>query len=178
MKNKNMKEELQEELREISPFLAGLEQKDPFKAPKFYFDNLADKVLEKAQPVLVTTPPQYATHPSLFERLANAISTLIRPRLAIAMATIALVAAVGGWMYLKSNTASNITINENISHEEIHQYIQENIADFDDYLLLDEGKLAYDTEGGLLHKSDMSDEEIEQYLEENLNEKDLETLEN
>ena len=57
-----MKKEIENELREISPFLADLkkgmeEDKEPFRVPKFYFDTLADKVLENAQPQTSIVPP-------------------------------------------------------------------------------------------------------------------------
>ncbi len=173
-----MKEDIQEELREISPFLAGLERKDPFKAPKYYFDTLADKVLEQAQPQLVTIPPQYSTRPNLFTQLGNAISDLLRPRVAIAFASVTLVLAVGVWLVYQSNYKTKELAQTELSNEDIHQYIQENIADFDDELLLNNEKLAFDTEGGALHKTDMKDEDIEEYLINTIDEKDLEALDN
>jgi hypothetical protein len=173
-----MKEDIQEELRDISPFLAGLERKDPFKAPKYYFDTLADKVLEQAQPQVVTTPPQYLTRPNLFIRLGHAISHLLRPPVAIAMASITLILAVGGWFMYQSNNTKQQLAQTEVSSEDIHQYIQEHIADFDDELLLNDEKLAFDTEGGALHKTDMNDADIEEYLINNIGEKDLEALDN
>jgi hypothetical protein len=173
-----MKEDIHEELREMSPFLAGLERKDPFKAPKYYFDTLADKVLEQAQPHIATTPPQYAARPNLFSQLGNAIGNLLRPRVAFALASVTIVLAVGGWFVYQSNNTKQALAQTEISNDDIHEYIQENIADFDDELLLNDEKLALDTEGGALHKTDMNDEDIEEYLINNINEKDLEALDN
>jgi hypothetical protein len=102
-----MKEEFDKELRELSPLLAYLKKEqegEAFKVPKFYFDNLADKVIvqakevEKAGTTFKKETPQY---PSVFARLQDLVSSLFRPRLALAFGT-GLVIALGAWFMLTS----------------------------------------------------------------------------
>ena len=178
-----MKKEFEDELREISPFLADLkkskEGEEPFRTPKFYFDTLADKVMEKAvvKPVI---PPQLV-RPSFIELAHTWIASNMQPRYAIGFATVALL-AVGVWFFIQKNQQN---VNSFASNEEIHQYITDNIDDFDDALLLEQGVLA-DSDilnpeqslKGNIDKINISDDEIEQYLKEHLDEKDLKELQN
>ncbi len=182
-----MKKEFEDELREISPFLADLkkskEGEEPFRTPKFYFDTLADKVMEKAvaKPVI---PPQYSIHsarPSFIELAQKWVASIMQPRYAIGFATVVLL-AVGGWFFIQKNQQN---VDSFASNEEIHQYIADNIDDFDETLLLEQGILA-DSDAlnpeqylkGNIDKINISDDEIEQYLKEHLDEKDLKELQN
>lgn len=179
-----MKKEFEDELREISPFLADLkkskEGEEPFRTPKFYFDTLADKVMEKAivKPVI---PPQYSVRPSFIEMAQKWVASIMQPRYAIGFATVALL-AVGGWFFIQKNQQN---VDSFASTEEIHQYITDNIDDFDEALLLEQGILA-DSDvlnpeqylKGDNDKINLSDDEIEQYLKEHLDEKDLKELQN
>ncbi len=81
-KLENMKEEFENELRQLSPFLADLKKRqadDPFKTPTLYFDNLADAVeLREASAVLADLKKQQVREPFktpalYFENLANAV---------------------------------------------------------------------------------------------------------
>ena len=164
-----MKEDIENELREISPFLADLKEvqpdkngkAEPFRTPKFYFDNLADRVMEKTQPL---PPPQYVRKKNVFSQLEEWLSVLVQPRWAMSMATVAIL-AVGSWFYLKKEVVQpNETLTE-ITNEDIHEYIENNIEDFDENLLAENAPIASDTEGGDIFK-EMSDSEIEDFLNE------------
>jgi glutaredoxin 2 len=136
-----------------------------FKTPKFYFDNLADRVIEKTQPV---APPQYQATKSIFSQIEEWVSVLMQPRWAMAMASVVIL-AVGSWFYLKKETIqTNETLTE-ITNDDIQEYIEANIEDFDENLLAENASNTPDTEGGIL--KDMTDEEIEQYLKEHPEEK-------
>ena len=184
----NMKEEIENELRELSPFLADLKRQlpdangkgQPFRTPKFYFDNLADKVIEKTQP---EAPPlrresfgQYIADKSIFTKVEEWLAVLMQPRWAMAMASVAIL-AISSWFYLKKeNLQTNETLTE-ITNDDIHEYIEANIEDFDENLLAENVSNTSDTdgtsrdsrEGGIF--KDMTDEEIEQYLKEHPEEK-------
>jgi hypothetical protein len=104
-----MKKEIENELNELSPLLADLKKRqdeDPFKTPKFYFDNLTDKILVQANNegktsvVTTTWTPQYKT---FFERLKSLFTPVSSPRLAMAFASLALV-IVGSWYVLTRKT--------------------------------------------------------------------------
>lgn len=182
-----MKKECEDELREISPFLADLkkskEGEEPFKTPKFYFDTLADKVMEKAvaKPVI---PPQYSIHsarPSFIELAQQWVASIMQPRYAMGFATVVIL-AVGGWFFIQKNQQN---VDSFASNEEIHQYIRDNIDDFDEALLLEQGVLAdsdvlnpEQTAKGNIDKINATDDEIKQYLKEHLGEKDLKELQN
>ncbi len=177
-----MKEDIEHELRDISPFLADLKKAhpdangklQPFKTPKFYFDTLADRVLEKTQPVAAPVYKQYQAKKSIFAQIGEWVSALMQPRWAIAMASVMIV-AVGTWFYMKQpeNTMPQ-TLTE-ISSEDIHDYIKDNIDDFEEDLLAENGITASDTEGGTIF-TEMSDNEVELYLNEHLDEKDLDNI--
>jgi hypothetical protein len=195
-----MKEEFEKELNELSPFLAKLkeqETKEPFRTPKFYFDTLADRVLEQAQ----TTPPEAKRAPLLSKesirpynqlhrakmRLYNGLSSLLQPRMALASAVLLAIAA---WYFVGRRPTIQPLPTETavISPTEIKTYIEENIEDFDEHLIAEHiekksphtGFTAPDTEGGgkedekeILEKPEFTEEELEEYLRENLEEEDL-----
>lgn len=184
-----MKKEIEEELREISPFLAGLKKeipdKEPFRTPKYYFDTLADKVIEKAETKTHTIPPpQYAERPNWFEGLQQWMAAWLQPRYALAFATITIL-AIYGWFIMQKQQPSDLNF---ATSEEIQEYIQENIDDFDLELIQEHGALA-DVEpkdnateqelfGKDLENLNISDEEIELYLKENMSGDDLKYIEN
>ncbi len=185
-----MKKEIEEELRNISPFLADLKKeladKEPFKTPKFYFDTLADNVIAKVESqTQISTPPQYAEPPNWISAIQRGLAAILQPRYALAFATAA-VLAVTGWFFMHSQQpVSDINF---ATTEEIQQYIHDNIDDFDLELLQENGALAdvasedngteNDLFGTDLEKLNVSDEEIERYLKENMNENDLKEFEN
>jgi hypothetical protein len=184
--HKNMKENFEEELKNLSPFLADLKKQkkdDGFKTPKYYFDTLADKVIENAQPK-TEAPPQYFAQPSLASRVSEWIAGLMQPRMALAYATV-LFLAVGGWYFLKptqTQALDNCTELACLPHEEIKTYISDNINEFDEEMLVGNTSIAENTVeernpdyfGKGTHLKDLDEKEIEQYLIENLDEKDLE----
>lgn len=164
-----MKEEIENELRDISPFLADLKKEQPFKAPKFYFDTLADRVIEKTQP---TAAPQYKAKKSVSSMAGEWISTLLQPRWVMAMASVAIL-AVASWFYLVKQSVQAVQPLTEISNEDINEYINNNLDDFDENLLAENDFNASNTEGEDIFK-EMSDNEVEQYLKDNIEEDDLE----
>jgi hypothetical protein len=171
-----MKEDFEEELRGLSPFLADLKKQkkdDGFKTPKYYFDTLADKVIENARPKTEVTPI-YVAQPSLATRVGAWITGLVQPRMALAYATV-LFLVVGGFYFFKSTQTQNAeSCNELacLPKEEIKTYISDNINEFDEEMLIGNAQIAENTEGPLL--KDLDEKEVEQYLIDNLEEKDLE----
>ena len=180
-----MKQDFENELNEFSPLLADLKKRQPndgFLTPKYYFDTLADKVLERAKTeTTVAKTPQYR---GILERFQGWLSALWQPRIALAMATFALVASAGWYAMTRQKPTVEPTVQiENVaaSTEEIHQYITTNIEDFDENLLLENAKNVADTEGSnatpAVHpKSGLSEKELEKYLEEHLDDTDLDAL--
>jgi hypothetical protein len=226
-----MKEELENELNELSPFLADLKKKqagDAFKVPKFYFDNLADKIVAQAQtaPILEKTlsnkvkqPPQYWTRFEAF------VTTIFSRKWAMAYASGALVAAAG-WYALTRQTpiekgvpttqtvvtqtpieaqmpvsiepqasvnSTDIALND-VPKAAIQAYINDNLTDFDEALLLEHVpqlaevsmKDASSPEIGTHTEEDkpkhpesgLTEEELELYLKEHPEDGDLDSSDN
>jgi hypothetical protein len=118
-----MKEEFDKELRELSPLLAYLKKEqeaDSFKVPKFYFDNLADKVIAQARETdkigthLKKETPQLLRasqgQSTFLGRLQDFLSDLLSPRLALALGS-CLIVAVAAWFMLTPKK-STITVGE------------------------------------------------------------------
>jgi hypothetical protein len=186
-----MKEEFEEELKGLSPFLHNLKKdskkEDVFKVPQNYFDTLADTIIEKAQaqekqsyPLskkAIQQAPSVAK-PHFLEQVKEWIESLLQPRYALGFAT-ALVIVVAGWWFVNYRNSTLPAESEmaQLSHEEIHQYITENIDDFDEELILKNQELA-DNEGDINKDINISDDELQKYLDENFDEKDIKELEN
>jgi hypothetical protein len=115
-----MKEALENELRDVSPFLADLKKQradDAFKTPKYYFDNLADTVLAQAkmpQKVAVESVKRTPQYKSLFERFEGFLASVLQPKTALAFGSLALV-AVAGWYALMPKTNQNQTNSAQIA---------------------------------------------------------------
>jgi hypothetical protein len=115
-----MKEASENELNDLSPFLADLKKRqggDPFKTPKFYFDNLTDKVLleaKSANKMTVGTEKGTPQYKPLFERLKSLFAPNLQPKLAMAFASIALVIA-GSWYAMTRKTEEIVTNSPQIA---------------------------------------------------------------
>jgi hypothetical protein len=216
------------ELREVSPFLADLKAKqaetEPFRLPKFYFEQLTDTVLAKATSVDQKTiaekskgtpeeksgqAPQYF---GLSARLNGFLATIFQPKLALAFASLVLV-ATAGWYALTHQSATTTVVGtpqtavietpkleqtlptngiqvidnqefttlSNIPKTDIQDYINDNLNDFDEALLIEHAPQLADisiekkaTEAiELTHpKSGLTEEELELYLKEHGEEAD------
>jgi hypothetical protein len=107
-----MKEALENELRDVSPFLADLKKQradDAFQTPKYYFDNLADTVLAQAkipEKVAVESVKRTPQYKSLFERFEGFFAPILPPKIALAFGSLALVVAAG-WYAIMPKTSRN-----------------------------------------------------------------------
>lgn len=187
-----MKEDIYNELESISPFLANLKKQnsshEELKAPPLYFETLTDKIIQEAQKqeapavanshAITQQPIPQQTMPPFWQTIRLWIEALIQPRYAVGFAMALVLLTTGWWLFNNKNTHTIITDNAEIaqvSHDEIHNYIHDNIDDFDEELFLNSPDLV-DTEG-VSHEININDEDIEKYLEENIDEKDLKDLE-
>ncbi len=161
MKNK---ENSQKELEDLSPFLANLEKKEGFSVPKNYFKTLPDEILSQVQPQIETAPKT-----SWFDNLL----LLFSPRLAIGLATIALL-MIGTVVTLnKEVSQSPVAALDQLTNEAISIYIAANIEDFDDETIY--GIDGLETLDVL--PDDIEDAALDQYLEEYIDDIAIETLE-
>ncbi len=198
-----MKEEFEKELQELSPFLADLKKQqksEPFKTPRLYFDNLADRILEKAhgETKTVKAPPQYNSRPSAAQRINGWLSVVFQPKWALSALAFTLVVGAG-WYAVQQQKTTPIAVEQPMSetHEEAQNYIKENIQDFKEEDIITaftepkkidkedksvnkentDIKPTQKVEPELKHpKSGLTEAEIEQYLKENLDERDIYVL--
>ena len=127
------KETIYEELDGLSPLLGQLKQSpDGMKIPEGYFDTLEDKVFAQLD----------ATGERIIERPANSNRlrvSFMQPRVLLAAASF-LVLLVAGWWILRpepvEDKALQAAVNTELTPEQAHAYIQENIQEYDSEMLL------------------------------------------
>lgn len=128
-----MEDNLHNELEQLSPLLLEIRKKpEGFQVPEDYFAKLQSSVLtqvkdEKTLVLNQNIAQQKATDkPSLWTLLIEQIEWLIRPKYAIAFASV-VVMIMAGWFLLKPEANSNCNTLACVSDDEIHQYLEENI---------------------------------------------------
>ena len=159
----NKKDEIKEELREHSPFLFKMKEKEEaFKVPVDYFKSLPDEVLSR---VNVESPERLNSIPTLWDQFLQHIQWLMQPRPVMAIASIALLIAVGVALLRPGATEADSSVQwADISAEEINQYVSSNIEEFDTDLLLQHSALDPDWE--LNPELDLDEEELDLLIDE------------
>ena len=77
----NRKDEIRNELEQISPYLAGLDLRPAFKIPKGYFDELPDTVLESVSPLAELKKEQVFKVPeNYFKSLPDLVLAKVAPQ--------------------------------------------------------------------------------------------------
>jgi hypothetical protein len=164
---------VREELESISPPLAKLKaQSSPVKIPERYFDQLSDEVLQRIkreEGLSIRTPevprqPWWAAISGLFRR----------PAYPMALAGIAIllicitVLPFGGPVEIHPELA--------MSDEDINDYINFHIDDFDLSLLVEESPEAAPNESFMMEGDSLDKEGMDEYFDEWLDEISLEEL--
>lgn len=197
-----MKEEknIQDELNELSPFLAKLRKPDNgFDVPQNYFQNFesnlmarikAEEEVEKWSPSS-TISAESSTSPSRISKVLNWLKT---PQISISFAMI-LVIIVAINVLLQPIKSDEILVDStlidvekaisNVSTEEMLAYVEENVEQFDETLLSevvevelkDNVEIEETTEIETPILETIETEELEQYLEENIGDFDENLIE-
>ena len=128
----NREEDIRKELEEISPFLSRLKKENPFEVPADYFENLPDQILEQVRPTAQPSTP--VARESWLDQLLNSLATLLQPRPALALVSLALL-VVAGIFLLRTNDPGQLA--ERTLAEEAKDYIASNIDEVDDELLME-----------------------------------------
>ena len=176
------KDDLQEELKKVSPFLADFRKKgDGFSVPKNYFKTLPDEVLKQIGEDAIRAKPPAKQKGSWLDEMISAIQFLLQPKYAMAVASVLLLIVACIFIFQRQNAPNPLAINvqkvplEEISFEEMDAYIAQNIDDFEEDLLVPDGFSEGETEAfSNLH---LKDKEIENYLDDVIEEMDLSELE-
>lgn len=170
MKNeKELSEDILKELEGLAPNLSRLNKADDgFRVPPAYFREmereLAGKlgVGQKRQPV--------------FGRFLSSLARVLEHRTAYRLAAIGLVVAAGVWLLWPAGSTRDVAMDE-VSVEELHAYISDNLDDFEMDLLYELAS-SEGSETELNIPSDFSEgEEFDQYLDEMIDDLDLSDLE-
>lgn len=174
MGNEKNKRSVREELEVISPQLARLkEQVPPVDIPTGYFDQLSDNVMRqiREEAAITRKPVTESPRQPWWSVLFN---TFQQPAYALALASVVILLV--SVLVLRPDNQAQTGIELTMSEEDINDYINYHIDDFDLGLLAEEA--ADDPEEELLF---MEEEELEkgamdEYFDELLDEIDLEEL--
>ena len=170
------REEIREELEQLSPLLAKMKEEDPgFRVPENYFQQLPDEIMarmeqEKSQEA---SPSIQA---SWWDQFLHSLQFLLQPRYAMALAAILLLIVAGIWWLRPTETVYTGDIAWNkVSSEEITNYIANNIQDFEAELLF-KATPGLDQQS-ILHGTDIDNATLDNYLEDIIDDLEVEDLE-
>lgn len=172
MKEQKMNEpNVREELEGVAPVLAKLkDESDGFQVPDQYFVQLQEAV---AQEIGLNDKPEPS--PSWLDQTLASLQWLFRPKLAMAMASLAILLLAAIWV-LKPNDSSTADSMELLSYEEIEGYIQQNIDAFDLDLLMEYTQVE-GTSPGIFSDENLPDNaEFDQYMDEIIDDLDVADL--
>jgi hypothetical protein len=155
-------EDVLEELKSISPVLAGMNKKMPFTVPGGYFETLGEKAIPAAE-----------------QRPAKVISlSVTRVFRYAAAAVIAGIVAVATWMYMDQSSVSTTTATATVDTSTEEQLLSriDNLSDTEIANFVEVGGPVYtfenNTAGADVAEADftlmfeeVSDEELERYLQ-------------
>lgn len=171
---------LDEELREISPFLHDLKKRDGagngFRVPEGYFANMEDEVFATLD--AIGARRKTAPVPSFGQRLADWLAGFWRPRLALAFAGM-LAVALSAWWFLRPNPADAPAqfATVEISEEEAETFVLAHVGDFEPHQLAPDGPedLPNPIKESLEKNNSLRPEDVEHLLDD-LTDAELEEL--
>ncbi len=179
-KQRDRKQEIRDELKEISPFLYKMKEKDsPFKVPDHYFNNFSNQVLEQLKQETAESPQKKDIWNLNFivQAFQDQLALLFQSRLVIGLASVVIL-AVAAWILYPSGPDQTAVDNlsfASLSVEEIQNYIDDNLETFDEETFKE---LAHENSNiSLLPAEVVGAEEIDQYLDQMIEEMDAEDLE-
>lgn len=158
---KTSRENIENELKELSPFLHRNRNKD-ITAPKIsrnYFEKLPDQILHRIREEEALKPKPIKQESKLNLWIEKINSWIFSPT-AYASFAVVLVAFVGlfVWNNFSEKNSTNIA---NLNSSEIHEYLAENTED------IDEDDLIASLGNNLNEETTISQEVLKTYIEEN-----------
>lgn len=162
-----------EELEELAPNLAKLKQAEkPLDIPADYFAQLSTELLQeigKEQSISATSTN--ATRQSFWQRL---LELIFQPSYAMAIAGVAIL-IIGFSIFDNSGTEIALA-EEPLSDEEINNYIESHLDDFDLNLLAEELPVDPLELESLLEENDLEENDMKDFFDNILDDVDLEDL--
>lgn len=172
-KEKN-KRSVREELELISPQLARLkEQVPPVDIPNGYFDQLSDNVLQqiREERSIARKPAAEASGQQWWAPLLRLFQ---QPAYAMALASVVLILV--SVLVLRPDDQRRNEVELTMSDEDINDYINYHIDDFDLGLLAEEAADELEGMPLILENTNLDKGEMDEYFDELLDELDLEEL--
>ena len=166
---KDIKKEIQEELKNLAPSLSKMEKKNRVKIPVNYFKELPDQILNQLD-FPKTTTEEVAV--SWKESLMEKITMLFQPRIAMGFAMVTLL--MFSFYFLTKDTATTATPFAEISEDEMEAYVKENIEDFEEDMIFD---FIAENETNSFDGIRIDEEDLDEYMYdiiEDLDDNDLE----
>lgn len=155
--------EIQDELTEISPFLAKMRgESDGFNVPDNYFDYLSESIMEQ---VKLTPKLDSVERPTVNDPW---YAFLFNRKLFAGLATFSVLLVTAMFLF---NQPANGNELADISSEEAESYIANNLEEFELTLFLEADLLSE------ISEEEFEESEIDQFLEDNIDELDAAVLE-
>lgn len=174
-KQRHKKNNVAEELKEISPLLHTIkEDNTPFKVPENYFNQFQDQMLQR-----LNMNPEPASHSPIAWRIKSwldQLGYLLQPRMALALSSVLILLIASWFLFSPEKGPSSGDLNfASLSIDEIQQYIDANLDDFDEETVKE---VAQDGPNLQLIPSNAIDtEEIDQYFDDMMDQIDPSELE-
>ncbi len=121
---------IQEEIAEIAPFLAKIKKENAYRVPTDYFERMEEAVMEQIAPA---KEHKITTGRSPLDQLADILRQLFAPghRWQLAGLSAIILGVAFLWFTQNDTDTSSMDIMANISEEEVNEYIESNIDEFD-----------------------------------------------
>lgn len=124
---------IDQELRDLSPFLHELHSKDDgFRLPENYFVGLEEQVFQQIDALGARRKP---APPTVRTGFWNSLAWLWQPRVAVAFSILLLAAFAVWWMWQPKPSVTEINTplasQIELTPEELEAYVMENVADFE-----------------------------------------------
>lgn len=170
---KEPKEEIRRELEQLSPLLSKLRQEKReagFTVPKHYFHNLQVEVLQQ---IRKETPDSDSLAP---KPTKNSWAWLLKPKFGLAAAAL-LTLLVTWFVFQQPQDTAPMADLQSLTDEEVQQYIQANLDEFDEALLAQYALETTKSDWSFLSDETLDPETVDELYEELIDELDLSTLE-
>jgi hypothetical protein len=130
-----MKENLKNELEEISPILLKIKQNEEnLQVPNHFFNNMRIDIMAKLKDDLALQTASEVRN-TFWNSVKNSFAKIMQPKLAIGFASVVLLAGLGFYfLQQKPQIVDNedCTILACVPDQELNAYIDENINEFDE----------------------------------------------
>lgn len=160
---------VQQELNELSPFLAKIKaQGTQPDVPEHYFQALPNQIWEQIK----LQPQPIVKQPNRWEQFLNYLQLLLQPRLALSLATFVILLAAGIY-FIQIQTKPSVNSQAELTADEITDYINDNLQEFDTDLLIE---ASTDASGSILPEGSLEGAETDEMMEELIEDMEVEDL--